>query len=215
MNDQCRRSLTADECKATADTIMRECTFADVWRHVPDTAVRIVPTKKAEKKVMREFLASCETARLASVDEVQNGVVWMPAGPRVSTKLNMQCYEYQSCELYLHAILCMTYNERRVSHPFSQGQIAVLVELPPADQAVRDVHLKLRLASAGTRYTADPTQLPDNWQEVVVRAHTTPEVAGVGLQMGRRKQLPVRFYVCSTIHRIQVLLLATVLCAVA
>lgn len=188
---------------------MRECSFADDWRQVPDTAVRIVPTKKAEEKVMKEFLAGRQTASFASIDEVQNGVLWMPAGPRISKKLNTRCYEYQSCELYLHAVLRMTYNERRGSHPFSQGQIAVLVELPPADLALRDVRLKLRLAPAGTRHIADPTRLPDTWPEVVVRAHTTPEVVvGAGLQMGRRTQLPVRFYACSTIHRIQVLLLS-------
>lgn len=207
------RDQTFHELLAASNTSDKFLDSSMGHRVATSALIRIVPTKKAEEKVMKEFLAGRQTVSFASIDEVQNGVVWMPAGPRVSMKLNSRCYEYQSCELYLHAVPRMTYNERRGSHPFSQGQIAILVELPPADQVMRDVHLKLKLAPAGTRYIADPTRLPDSWPEVVVRAHTTPEVVvGAGLQMGRRTQ---RFYVCSTIHRIQVLLVAKVLCAVA
>jgi hypothetical protein len=184
---------------------MNLCTFVDDWSRVPDTAVRIVSTKKAEEQVMKDFLKGRQTVSYIALDEVQNGVVWQSAAARVSMQLNKRCYEYQVCDLYLHAVVRMTYNERQGAHPFSQGQIAVLVELPPAGLGLRDVNLKLRLAPPGTRYIADATQLPDDWPEVVVRARTTPSVVvGAGLQLGRRTQLPVRFYVCSTIHRIQV-----------
>ena len=203
LNDQCRRVLTEDECNAACDVVMRECTFERDWSTVPDIAVRIVSTKAAELTVTEEFLAGRETKSYQAMDEVPNGVVWEPAGAHISKILNKRCYEYDVCKLYMNAVVRMTYNDRQCAHPFSQGQIAVVVGLPDESQSVREGQLVVRLAPPGVRHI-EVADLPDNWPTVVVKGRTTPAVVvGRGLQMGRRTQYPVRFYICSTIHRIQ------------
>ena len=202
LNDQCRRTLNENECKATCDVIMRECTFVKEWSDVSDVAVRIVLTKAAELKVMKEFLCNRVTSCYRALDEVRNGVVWEPAGDRVTRVLNNKCYEYDVCELYVNAVVRMTYNDRQCSTPFSQGQIAVVVRLSDVTN-VCDARVTVKLAPPGIRQIVT-NNIPESWPEVVIRARTTPAViVETGLQMGRRTQLPLRFYICSTIHRIQ------------
>jgi hypothetical protein len=59
----------------------------------------------------------------------------------------------------------------------------------------------------------DINSVRDQWQVTSVGPRTTmPTVVGRALQMGRRTQFPVRYYLASTIHRVQgdnVMLLAT------
>jgi hypothetical protein len=204
LNDQCRRPLNQLECMVASTIVMRECQFVDDWNDVPDSAVRIVSTKAAEHKVVMEFLSKHSTVSSAAIDEVQNGMTWEPAGVRAKKQLNTKCYEYEECKLYLHAVVRMTYNDRTCPHPFSQGQLAVVFELPQPTDNLRDVRLKLRLAPTGTRQIQDASQIPADWPQVIVKPRTTPPViVGTGLQMGRRTQLPVRLYIASTIHRIQ------------
>ncbi len=203
LNNQCRKQLDADECSAAAAVILRECRFEDDWSTVPDIAMRIVPTKAAEMKVMDEFLAGRVTRNFAAIDEVQNGQTWDLAGPKVTKVLNGRCYEYDICRLYVNAVVRMTYNDRTCAHPFSQGQVAVIIELPDESVAFPDARLRLRLAPPGVR-DIDTDNLPDAWPEVTVKPRKTPPViVGSGLQMGRRLQFPVRYFLCSTIHRIQ------------
>lgn len=165
---------------------MKQCSFENDWSTVPDIAVRIVPTKAAEIKVMEEFLSTRATVTYSAIDEVQNGVTWEPAGARAKRQLDSKVYEYDQCRLYLHAVVRMTYNHRvQGVLKFSQGQIAVVTELPEANDNVRNIALKLRLAPPGTRYVKDTADLPEDWPEVVVGARTTPPVVvGAGLQMG-------------------------------
>ena len=76
--------------------------------------------------------------------------------------------------------------------------------MPQAAESVRDVSLKLRLAKAGTRHVTDAINLPADWPLEIIKARTTPSiVVGPSLQMGRRTQLGIRFYIATTIHRIQ------------
>jgi predicted GIY-YIG superfamily endonuclease len=97
----------------------------------------------------------------------------------------------------------MTYNERQGVHQFSQGQVAVVVELPDDTAAFENQRLRLRLAPPGIR-EIDVSNIPDAWPTVVVGPRKTPaSVVGKYLQMGQRIQFPVRYYFCSTIHRIQ------------
>jgi len=204
LNSDCRRALTAEECTAVADIILKECRFEPDWSAVPDVAIRIVPTKAAEIKVMDEFLKSRDTRSYQAIDEVQNGALWEKASDRVSLQLNQACYEYDICKLYLHAVVRMTYNCRHDSVTvFSQGQVAVVVELPNDDVDFLEQRLHLRLAPPGVRHI-DASNIPAEWPEVTVGPRTTlPTVVGRCLQMGRRTQFPVRYYLCSTIHRIQ------------
>jgi hypothetical protein len=58
----------------------------------------------------------------------------------------------------------------------------------------------------------DDSSRENRAKEVDVTPRTTPTIVGRGMQMGRRTQFPVRYYLASTIHRVQgdnVSLLAT------
>jgi predicted GIY-YIG superfamily endonuclease len=203
LNDKCRRQLSNDDCEAVAEVVLRECRFEQTWANVPELAVRIVSTKAAEQQVLDEFLASKQTKAFVARDEVQNGAVWQAAGPRITKRLNKNLYEYDVCRLYKNAIVRMTYNEKHGLHQFSQGQVAVVVDLPEDDVDVASRRLRLRLAPPGIR-NIDIHNIPAEWPEVVVGVRTTPpSIVGPCLQMGRRTQFPVRYYFCTTIHRIQ------------
>ncbi len=202
INSDCRRPLTAEECVSVANMVLTECRFEDDWSTVPDVAVRIVPTKAAEKHVMDQFLQGRQTTSYTAIDEVQNGAVWERASERVTAQLNKNCYEYDVCKLYVNAVVRMTYNCRRQdgSTLFSQGQVAVIVRLPGASGDFIEKRLTLRLAPPGQKQLT----ISDSWPELNVAPRTTlPSVVGRAMQMGRCTQFPVRYYLASTIHRIQ------------
>jgi hypothetical protein len=204
INSDCRRELTEAECSALADVVLGECRFEPDWSSVPDTAVRIVPTKAAEAKVMDEFLRGRQITSFVAIDEVQNGAVWVTASERISMQLNKTCYEYDVCKLYLNAVVRMTYNRRQDGVKiFSQGQVAVVVGLPDDSDDIHGQRLTLCLAPPGMRQI-DPSNMSNDWPEVEVSRRTTlPTVVGRGMQMGRRTHFPVRYHLTSTIHRIQ------------
>ena len=206
LNNECRRSLNEAECTAVANMLVAKCRFKDDWKSVPDVAVRIVPTKAAEMTVTNEFLSSRKTTSYDAVDEVQNGLQWKKADDRISMRLNKEVYEYDVCKLYRGAIVRMTFNKRDATGViFSQGQLAIVVRLPAKDAAYSEQRLTLRLAEPGKRIgDVDIRHIPATWREVTVSRRTTPPVVvGRFLQMGRRTQFPVRYYLASTIHRIQ------------
>ena len=203
INSECRRKLDAYDCSKVVEVIRRECRFVSSWTEVPDIAVRIVPTKAAEQQVMAEYLEARCTTNAVAIDEVQNGTLWEKAGPRVTLSLNRTVYEYSVCRLYLHALVRMTYNRSNGTPAFSQGQIAIVMSLPDTSVAFMQQRITLRLAPAGVRHI-DVVNIPADWPLLIVGPRTTPPVlVGSYLQMGRRTQFPIRYYMCSTIHRIQ------------
>ena len=203
LNDQCRRDLTEQEASDVADVVLQSCSFVPDWKDIPDGAVRIVSTREAEKAVMDEFLANKNTTDYLAVDEVQNNTSWIEAAPYISRKLDKVCYEYLNCRLFVNAIVRMTYNERHAAVHFSQGQVAVVIQLPDDTLPINQQTLTLRLAPPGARQI-DADDIPDDWPQVVVPRKTSHSiVVGRGLQMGRRTQFPIRYYLTSTIHRIQ------------
>jgi hypothetical protein len=70
LNSECRRSLTEPERRAVADMVLAQCRFEDTWSTVPEYAVRIVPTREAERAVVNEYLQDRATIDYAAVDEV-------------------------------------------------------------------------------------------------------------------------------------------------
>ena len=156
--------------------------------------------------VMDEFLRGRQTVSYRAIDEVQNGSVWQTANERVTKQLNNSCYEFDVCKLYVNAIVRMTYNRRQDGVTiFSQGQMAFVVGLPDDDSTVdlQDKWLTVRLAPPGSGHI-DSSNIGENWPQVLVAPRCTlPTVVGRGRQMGRITQFPVRYYLASTIHRIQ------------
>lgn len=70
LNSECRRSLNEDERRAVADMVLAQCRFEDTWSTVPDYAVRIVPTREAERAVVNEYLQGKTTRDYTAIDEV-------------------------------------------------------------------------------------------------------------------------------------------------
>jgi len=161
LNDQCRVALDSTECITVANAILDNCSSAVDWNAVPADAVRILPTKAAERSVIDTFLATQNTESFIVIDEVLNGSVWARANQRITRRLNRDCYEYDNCRLYLRAIVCMTYSERRNAVQFSQGQLAVVVELPVESNAsdFLNCRIKLRLAPPGFNHI-DTNNIP-------------------------------------------------------
>jgi hypothetical protein len=153
LNSDCRRTLTAAECRSVAEIVVRECRIVPDWSCVPDEACRIVSTKAAEMKVMEEFLSGRQTKSYRAVDEVQNGAVWELATDRVTKSLNRNLYEYEVCKLYVGAVVRMTFNRRQDgSTVFSQGQLAVVEQLPEESAEFNSQRLRLRLAPPGITF---------------------------------------------------------------
>ena len=151
VNTDCRRSLTAIECRTLAETVVRECRNEVDWSTVPDDAVRIVSTKAAEMKVVDEFLSGRATRSFEALDFVQNGSVWERASERVTRALNRNCYEYQTCKLYIGAVVRMTYNRRDDgASVFSQGQLAIVTRLPDESLDFMQQRMVLRLVPPGS-----------------------------------------------------------------
>jgi hypothetical protein len=112
---------------------------------------RIVSTKAAEMKVVDEFLSGRETRSFEAVDYVQNGAVWERASERVTRALNRNCYEYQTCKLYIGAVVRMTYNRRDDgASVFSQGQLAIVTRLPDESLEFLQQRMILRLVPPGS-----------------------------------------------------------------
>jgi hypothetical protein len=152
---------------------------------------------------MQHFLATKATTDYAALDEVQNNSQWIEAVPQVTKRLDGTLYEYAVLKLFVHAIVRMTYNQRRSSNQFSQGQLAIVTVLPDIHLPFSQQRLTLRLAPPCFRHI-DAANIPSEWPEICIGRRTTPAtVVGRCLQMGRRTQFPVRYHLTSTIHRIQ------------
>jgi hypothetical protein len=182
---------------------MSVCSTAENWSEVPSNAVRIVSTRAAEQTLMDQFLATQQTVQFEAVDEVQNHSRWVPADKAVSKKLSRSCYEYETCRLFVGAVVRMTYNEKHASVRFSQGQVAVVTALPDAAVNPAQQKLTLRLAPPGTRQI-DVLNIPATWPEIRIPRHTThPVPVARALQFARRTQWAVHYHLSSTVHRSQ------------
>jgi len=151
LNSDCRRALTAVECRSVAQTVVRECRMEPDWKRVPDEAVKIVSTKAAEMQVVEEFLIGRVTQSYRAVDYVQNEAIWERATDRVTRALNRTCYGYEYFKLYVGAVVRMTYNRRDETDTiYSQGQLAVVISLPEDSSGeFSKQRIRLRLAPPG------------------------------------------------------------------
>ena len=133
-----------------AETVVNQCRIEPDWSTVPDDAVRIVSTKAAELQVVEDFLRDKDIRSYKALDYVQNGAVWAIAGDRVTRALNHSCYEYDICRLYVGATVRMTYNHRiNGVTVFSQGQLAVIMQLPDESKEFMNQRIRLRLVPPG------------------------------------------------------------------
>jgi len=203
INDETRRTLTTVEAERVAQFIVAKCTMVNDWSDVPGDAVRIVSTRAAEEMVMHQYLSGRNTQTYQALDEVQNATRWGKADMSVTRRLNKVFYEYEQCQLFIGAVVRLTYNDRHAPIPFSQGQLSIVVDLPNKSTDSAEQTVKLCLAPPGVRHI-NPANISTEWPRIQVRRRTTPAVpVGRGVQMARRTQFPLRYHLASTIHRIQ------------
>jgi hypothetical protein len=185
--------------------LLTNCCFLPEWKDAPVHAMRVVPTRKAEQKVMDQFIAQLRTDQVEihtydAIDEVENATGnWILASTNTSRIITREVLEPKSLVLYEGALVRLTYN-KNTDPIFSQGQLAYVLQLPDPTMRAEQQKLTLRLVPPGVT-NLDINQ--DDWSVVVVNRRLTPPVMVRGrLQQGRRTQWPVRLYAVNTIHRI-------------
>ena len=207
-----------DETKITKEValeivkiISEHCHFLTSWNQIPrDSAtLRVVPTKQAERKLIKEHIASIERSgipnvTLKSCDEIsrrgQN--VWTKiTDALITTYLNRQCLEPESLFLYEGAPMRLTRNDTRLN--LCQGQLCVIQKLPE----LNDLHVCLLVAPpcvrdlppVGVGGTRD--FLSHGWRSLKVKKvdgmpHKYKDNFSV-----RRIHFPLKPFEASTIHK--------------
>jgi hypothetical protein len=204
--DLIRVSCPTPADKVELNNLLRHhCQFLDNWNDVPVHAMRIVSTRKAEQKVMNNFIAKLqqdevEVQTYDAVDEVENAAGnWIKASESTSRIISKEVLESKKLVLYVGALVRLTFN-KNTDPCFSQGQLAFVIGLPDPTMRPEEQKLHLRLVPPGVSnvHVQDP-----DWQTVIVGRRITPSVTVRGkTQQGRRTQFPVCLYAVSTIHRI-------------
>ncbi|XP_039271516.2 uncharacterized protein LOC120345964 [Styela clava] len=181
------------------------CNFVDNWSFVPDDAMRIVSTRKAEQMVIEDFLKSksedpnVTLKTFHSIDEVYDGVTWGPATTNQSYQITRQVLEPVELLLFKGAILRLTYNNNSENTKFSQGQLCVIQDFLNANEILSEVAIRVKLVPPGERSF---TTINSNWPDFILRPRYTADVLIGGMSHARRLQLPLRFYKANTIHRV-------------
>nr|XP_039258626.1 uncharacterized protein LOC120335208 [Styela clava] len=181
------------------------CNFVGNWNSVPEDAMRIVSTRKAEQMAIDEFLEgkandpNVQLVKFISTDEVYDGASWGPANTTQTHAITRQVLEPEEISLFIGAVLRLTYNNNSGNAKFSQGQLCIVNELLQADQLQSEVAVRVKLVPPGERSFST---LDSNWSDFILKPRYTPDVLISGMINARRLQLPVRFYKANTIHRV-------------
>lgn len=127
--------------------------------------------------------------------------MWTNADKFISRKLDRNVGEQNKLFVYEGAVMRLTHNKTAGDVQYSQGQLCVVSELPANTNDSRAA-IKVRLLPVGERKIHRLEDIPPHWLEVALkRRHSTQVVVGYGMMKARRLQFPLRYYVCSTIHK--------------
>lgn len=188
--------------------LQARCHFVQCWSQVPRQAMRVVSTRKAEKHVTDLFIQdlqqdNVEVVTIKAKDEVENaGATWAPASSYISRQLDRKVLEGHSLHLFRGAVVRMTFNNNTTRQVFSQGQMAVVLDLPDMEQEDAMSKLQLKLVPPG-EHDVSRYQEQDDWPVIYVVRRLTPDtVVGSNMQKARRYQFPVSLHLACTVHRI-------------
>jgi predicted GIY-YIG superfamily endonuclease len=180
--------------------VAQHANFTPSWQDVPPLAVRIVSTRLADSHVLADYLEQHRgiTVTSQATDEVNRQNSWAPANDQVSRSLDHHCLEAKSLVLFEGALMRMTRNHLVGDIRYSQGQLAMVTNIPhPFGE---DSSITVALVPPGVR-NFDVVQL--EWPTIPVRRIASiPVVVAFGLVKGRRTQFPLRYYLANTIHRL-------------
>ncbi|XP_014681905.1 PREDICTED: ATP-dependent DNA helicase PIF1-like, partial [Priapulus caudatus] len=181
------------------------------WDDVPPHVLRVVGTRKASQHIVNEFLqrkitdptVDCVTYLANDEIETAGGQV-RDANEDTKRQLNYKCQEPSSLIIFVGAVMRLTYNNinETPSVPrFSQGQLCVVEALARSDQVANAQKITVKLVPPGVR-SFDVDNLPAHWKQFrVKRRPTQPIVVGPQRTKAWRKQFPLCYFVCTTIHK--------------
>jgi hypothetical protein len=210
-----RRGNVTDAEIAEFESILREHCIPDHcvlgWHQVPPHVLRIVGTRQASKEIVQEYLRlkvsdpaiTCTTFLATDEVETAGGQV-MQANDATTKQLNYKCQEPHSLIVFVGAVMRLTYNN---IHPtqscprFSQGQLCVVCSLHKDDQTPASNKITLKLVPPGLR-NFEVDNLPVEWAEFSIKIRSSsPIVLRLSRSRAWRKQFPLTYFVCSTIHK--------------
>nr|XP_039259083.1 uncharacterized protein LOC120335608 isoform X2 [Styela clava] len=198
-------SLQEEQIRDVVSILSVSCNFVEKWNDVPEEAMRIVSTRKAEQMAIAEFLRSksddpnVELKKFVAIDEVYDGVTWGTATTIQSNQITRQVLEPKEIFLFKGSVLRLTYNNNFGTTKFSQGQLCVVENFEETNDVNTEVSVRVKLVPPGERCFSN---IDSNWKVFILKPRYTSDVLLSGLTHARRLQLPIRFYKANTIHRV-------------
>jgi hypothetical protein len=219
-----REMLTNPHCIDEAVALIsHRCNFVASFDHpsVSRSALRLFGRKAPAEQAVRDYYRSIEHGhavgtghailRTKLAEDVQIAVEshgrHTVASARVSESLTRHCKEPPKLLFFLHAVYQFTYNDP--SGAFTQSRLAILVDVPSAEQVDRGERVRVHAAPPGVKsaplvITGRRQLEEEGWREVSVgmapeRTHTFKRL-GV---RAKRRMYGLRPFVSATLHSIQ------------
>nr|XP_039257388.1 uncharacterized protein LOC120334012 [Styela clava] len=198
-------SLQEEQIQYIVSILGVSCNFVEKWDEVPEEAMRIVSTRRAEQMAISEFLKSksddpnVELKKFVAIDEVYDGASWGSATTMQSNQITRQVLEPKEIFLFKGSVLRLTYNNNFGNTKFSQGQLCVVENFEETNDVNTEVAVRVKLVPPGERCLSN---IDSNWKDFILKPRYTADVLLSGMTHARRLQLPIRFYKANTIHRV-------------
>ncbi|XP_047738244.1 uncharacterized protein LOC125177549 [Hyalella azteca] len=206
--------LNAGDVEESLAIIRNRCVphqFVNTWQEVPDDHQRVVGKNSAVEYAVSIYLEQKKaTPGLRYIiehahDEIEViGGNWMNASAAISKQLDKECKEPHEILLFCRQIVRLTYNNSAPTAripKFSQGQLAVLLELPDLNLPRHAQRITIKLVPPGVRVVSVDA-LPNEWPVfAIARRFTIPQKIQVHMSKARREQWPFTYFVCTTVHR--------------
>lgn len=207
---------TPDNVEEFKNLLRTFCTFVNTWESplIEQSIIRVFGLHDAVKHAEKVMLTKIKNSNISVVEclakDEQMSVTahsdWTSASDTIRRQLDKKCKEPRLLHFYPCALYEMTYNDPIIG--FSQSQIAVLREMPTADQVRSFRPVQMLLAPSGCKAMPEGISQPDNlishgWKPVSIgevsaaRVHTFTH--GV---RGRRLQYGFRHRIAATVHAV-------------
>ena len=191
-----KTQLTPEEIIEVTQIIRENCNFVRSWSEVPVNAIRVVATREAEIKAIKDKIADLQSRQIdvftcKAKDEVACSGLneWQNASSKVTNKLNRIVNEPEELTVFKGALLRFTANLH--ANDVSQGhfdektlQSLDVIVVPPG---VRDLE-------------SCSEDLIKQWPVLSLK-RSTGISQKFGIRYIRRIQFPVKYHAGATVHK--------------